>query len=157
MLTPTTKIALDSFAKKVVKNSKQRLARKNSDTRNLEGSIGYDLKVHKNSFSLTFSMLDYGSFVDEGVHGAKSSYTETKNSPFEFTKAIKPSAKHFMGWAKRKGLNPFAVRESVWSKGTKPTNFFQKPFDYAFKQLPDLVVEQFGLDVDEFLEQALNI
>ena len=156
MLTPTTKIALDNFAKKVVKNSKQRLSRKNSDTRNLEGSIGYDLKVHKNSFSLTFSMLDYGEFVDEGVRGAESS-SRAPQSPFSYTKAIKPSAKHFMGWAKRKGLNPFAVRESVWSKGTKPTNFFKKPFEYAFDQLPDLVVEQFGLDVDEFLEQALNI
>ena len=156
MLTPTTKIALDSFAKKVVKNSKQRLARKNSDTRNLEGSIGYDLKVHKNSFSLSFSMLDYGAFVDEGVHGAKSSYTKTKNSPFEFT-TKKPPIKAIKKWAMKRGINPFAVQTSIFQKGTEATHFFQKPFDYAFKQLPDLVVEQFGLDVDEFLEQALNI
>lgn len=154
MLTPGTHKALDDFARKIVKNSKQRLARKNSDTRNLEGSIGYDLKVHKQSFSLSFQMLDYGEFVDQGVRGKESSSRAPK-SPFKFT-TKKPPVKALKNWAKKRGLNPFAVQTSIFKKGLKATNFFTIPFEKAFDQLPDMVVAQFGLDVDEFLEQALN-
>ncbi len=36
----------------------------------------------------------------------------------------------------------------------KPTMFFTKPFEDAFLRLPEDVIEKFGLDVDEFLEQV---
>ena len=155
MLTPGTHKALDDFARKIVKNSKQRLARKNSDTRNLEGSIGYDLKVHKQSFSLSFSMLPYGEFQDLGVRGAESSQRAPK-SPFKFSKSTKPSAKHFKKWSAKKGINPYAVRQSVWSKGLKATNFFTIPFEKAFERLPDELVEAYGLDVEQFLQYTIN-
>ena len=154
MLKEETKIALNNFAKKIVKNSKQRLARKNSDTRNLEGSIGYDLKVHKQSFSLSFHMLDYGAFVDEGVRGAKSS-SKAPKSPYKFTNK-KPPIQAIKKWANKRGINPYAVQTSVFNTGTKPTEFFSKPFEHAFKQLPDLIVDAYGLEIDEFLEQTLN-
>ena len=154
MLKDETHKAIDKFAKRIVKNSKQRLARKNSDTRNLEGSIGYDLKVHKQSFSLSFHMLDYGAFVDEGVQGKKSS-SKAPHSPFKF-KTKMPPIQGLKKWATKRGINPYAVQRSIFNTGLKATEFFSKPFEHAFKQLPDIIVDAYGLQIDEFLEQTLN-
>ena len=63
-----TKDILIKFAKEVVKNSKKELRSKRASGK-LEGSIGYDLNVMPNSFSLEFFMLDYGKFIDAGVDG----------------------------------------------------------------------------------------
>lgn len=185
MINENLQIALSTFAKKVVKNSKAKLSRKHRDTRNLEGSIGYDLKLHKNSFSLSFYMLEYGAFVDEGVQGKKSS-SKAPNSPFKFGTGNSPvrTAGGMQGiilaWIKRKGIKgrdkgytdkngkvhkgtgrfishkslSFLITRSIYNTGLKPTLFFTKPFITAFTKLPDELIEQFGLDVDEFLEQV---
>jgi len=34
--------------------------------------------------------------------------------------------------------------------------FFTKPFERAFRKLPDQVIEAYGLDVEEFLKFTLN-
>ena len=50
--------SLNKFAKRVVKESKANLNKFNrTDTKKLQGSIGYDLKISKNSFSLLFSLI----------------------------------------------------------------------------------------------------
>lgn len=36
----------------------------------------------------------------------------------------------------------------------KPTYFFQKPFDEEYANLEDDVIEQFGLDIDDFLQHS---
>ena len=155
MLKPEVQIALGKFAKSVVKNSKQMLKRKHSDTRNLEGSIGYDLKVHKQSFSLSFFMLEYGAYIDEGVQGAYSN-KKAPNSRFRYKRNKPLHGDMFKDWAKRKGINEWAVARSVWTKGMKPSLFFTKPFENAFKNLPNEVVDAFALEIDELLEQTLN-
>jgi hypothetical protein len=161
------------FAKSVVKQSKANLTRSgHKDTNNLYGSLGYDLQVHKNSFSLAFYMEEYGAFVDEGVQG-KMTTSRAPNSPFRFgsgsgkkgglTKAIEK-------WIKRKGIKgrgkdgrfitdkslTFLISRSIYQHGIKPSLFFTKPFEKAFDRLPDEVLEQFGLDIDEFIEHTLN-
>ena len=63
---------LSKFGKYIVKQSKTKLTKsKGNATGNLYNSIGFGLKVMKNSFSMSFFMADYGAFVDEGVRGAK--------------------------------------------------------------------------------------
>jgi hypothetical protein len=42
----------------------------------------------------------------------------------------------------------YLIRNSIWNKGIETTNFFTKPFEDAFKRLPDNIVEAFGLEVD---------
>ena len=69
-----TQEALNKFAKYIVSQSKANLTRqKKNASGNLRNSLGYDLKVSENSFSLEFIMAEYGMFIDEGVHGSKSS------------------------------------------------------------------------------------
>lgn len=44
------------------------------------------------------------------------------------------------------------IASNIYYRGLKPSLFFTKPFEAAFKSLPDELVEQFGLDIDKFLE-----
>jgi hypothetical protein len=55
----------------------------------------------------------------------------------------------------RKGLQ-FAIAKSIFKKGIKPSLFFTKPFEAAFKNLPNDIVEAYGLDVENFLKTTIN-
>jgi len=164
--------ALSIFARAVVKNSKAKLRRSHRDTGNLEGSIGYDLKVHANSFSLSFYMDEYGAFVDEGVQGKRSS-SKAPQSPFKFGTGTGKKGGLTKGidkWVQRKGIQfrdkngkflsykstAFIITRSIYNKGIKPSLFFTKPFEKAFLKMPEELIEQFGLDIDEFLEQTIT-
>ena len=72
-----------------------------------------------------------------------------KGSPFSFKIGNKPSVKHFTQWANSKGLSPFAVRESVFRQGISRSLFFTTPFEKAFKNLPDEMIEAYGLEAEE--------
>ena len=50
----------------------------------------------------------------------------------------------------------FLVRNGIFKNGIKPSLFFTKPFEAAFKNLPDELVEAYGLDVEQFLQYTIN-
>ena len=169
----SVKQSLDDFGKYIVQQSRSNLTKKGKKDRgDLYKSISYDLKVSKNSFELTFLMEDYGKFVDKGVKGISSSAKAT-TSPFKFgtgtgrkgglTDGIK-------GWTRRKRIQfkdrntgkflsyestSFLIMRSIWNKGLETTNFFERPFELAFKRLPDDLVEAYGLEVDRLLKNSL--
>jgi len=164
------KQSLEYFANEVINRSRSNLTQKKKNTtKELYNSLSYELKVSKNSFQLAFLMEDYGKFVDKGVKGKESSL-KAPNSPFKY-KDKKPSYKHFVQWVARKGLAgtrnkkgqfvsrkglAYAVANSVYLKGIETTLFFTKPFENAFKRLPDDLVESYALDVEQFLNYSLN-
>ena len=171
------KNALDKFGKSVVKQSRTQLSKKKKNaSKALYNSIDYDLKVSKNSFQMSFSMEDYGTFVDKGVKGVggtKADGTQWKKkrvvgSKFKYTNK-KPPASAFNNWIVRKGIAPrnkggqfttrkglqFAIANSVYHTGLETTNFFTRPFEVAFKQLPDQLVEAYGLEVDTLIEKLV--
>jgi hypothetical protein len=163
-----TKLYLDKFGKYVVQQSRTNLTKKDKKDRGeLYNSLGYDLEVGKNSFSLSFKMTDYGKFVDKGVKGKVSS-TKAPNSPFRFgTGSGKKGGltDGINGWVKRKRFQfkdkkgkfmsyestAYLIRNSIYNKGLKTTNFFTRPFELAFKKLPDELVEAFALDMENLL------
>ncbi len=166
---------LSKFAKNVIKESRSRLSKSSKrDTNNLYGSLGYQLDVFKNSFSLSFYMEEYGAFVDEGVQG-KSSSAKAPQSPFRFGTGSatggRPMSEIMTDWVKRKGFQwndkktgrfmshkamGFLIAKSIYHKGIAPSMFFTKPFENAFKNLPDEIIEKFNLDIDELIESSLN-
>ena len=166
---------LSKFAKAVIKESQSRLTKSSKrDTNNLYGSLGYQLDVFKNSFSLSFYMEEYGAFVDEGVQG-KSSSAKAPQSPFRFGTGSatggRPLSDIMTDWVKRKGFQwndkktgrfmshksmGFLIAKSIYHKGIAPSMFFTKPFENAFKNLPDEIIEKFNLDIDELIESSLN-
>jgi hypothetical protein len=172
------KNALDKFGKSVVKQSRTQLAKqKKNASKTLSKSIGYDLKVSKNSFEMTFSMEKHGAYINDGVVGTEKNKTSSGglklgSQKFKYKKGIenKPSWKHFDKWLYSKGIAPRskqsgkfvtrrgvaeAISYSVWRGGQKTTNFFTRPFEVAFKQLPDQLVEAYGLEVDTLIEKLV--
>jgi hypothetical protein len=162
--------ALREFAKYVVQQSRSNLTKsKKNSSKNLYNSIEGKTSTGANSFSLSFIMEDYAMFQDQGVRGAGGTRKTTSqfkrtnnkgkiwkqkggNSPFSFKEGRKPSVKHFEAWSRKKGLSAYAVREAVFRQGIKPSFFFTKPFERAFKNLPNQVVEAFALDIEDLLD-----
>jgi len=176
MALSNVKQVLDKFGKYVVQQSKKNLTSNKpypaKDTNDLYNSISYKAKQSRNSFEFSISMEDYGKYIDKGVRGSggvrktTSKFKSTNNkgklwkikakdSPFKY-RDIKPSVKHFEGWSKRKGINPYAVREAVYHQGIATTEFFTLPFGLAFEKLPNEIVEAYGLDMEKFLQSSLN-
>jgi hypothetical protein len=168
------KIALNKFAKGVVMQSRRNLTTgRHKASGKLHRSIKYDLEVSKNSFSLSFLMEEYGPFQDQGVKGKKSSSLAPK-SPYRFGSGRGKKGgltKGIEKWVRLKGIQfrdrksgrymsydstAFLIRRSIYNKGIKPSMFFTKPFENAFKRLPDEIITKFGLEVDEFLAHALK-
>jgi hypothetical protein len=103
---------------------------------------------------MNFEMNEYGFYQDKGVSGVKKKY----NTDFKYTNKM-PPAKAFDKWIVRKGLAPrdkgkfqsrkslsYLIARSVYINGIKPSLFFTKPFEKAYKRLPNDLVEAFGLD-----------
>jgi hypothetical protein len=164
-----TQKALNKFAKYVVSQSKANLTRqKRNASGNLRNSLDYDLTVSKNSFSLEFIMTEYGMFVDEGVRGSKSTYPESRDSRFQYTGRFKtiPTAA-LDKWVIRKGIKgvrdekgrfikrdslKYVIAKSIYEKGIRASMFFTKPFEKAFLNLPQEVIDAYALDIDDLLE-----
>jgi len=45
---------------------------------------------------------------------------------------------------------------SIYLSGIKPSMFFTKPFEKAFKNLPKELVESFALDVEQLIKTTVN-
>lgn len=170
MLTPTA-TALERFQKHVVSQSKRNLTLKNKNvSRNLYNSIKGDVKESKNSIQILFTMLDYGYFQDRGVKGVKSGRSLSgfkfgtgtgttgglTDGIYKWVKARKIQFKdrktgRFLSSRQTANL----ITHSIWNKGIKPTEFFTKPFESAFKNLPDEMVETYGLEVEKLFDQIM--
>ena len=102
-------------------------------------------------YKVSFSMLDYGKYIDKGVKGKKSTYASAAQSPFKYTNKLPPYAaiakwlgtKATSGVTKGGGKLPFktmgkksnvsngrsrvyAVRKSIFNKGIEGTGFYSK-------------------------------
>ena len=160
------KKALEVFAKKVIAEARENLTKKNNSG-NLSKSLTYKESTGRNWFSLKFLMEDYGRFQDEGVKGSKRTYPESKKSPFSYRDKMPPT-QTIASWAKSKNIRlrdkkgrfakgnyktiGFLFARSIMEKGLRASMFFTKPFERAFKKLPETLINDFQLEVDEFME-----
>lgn len=164
--TEHTQKALETFLKYTITQAKSNLTKsKKNSSKALYNSLDYDVKVSENSFQASISAEDYATFQDLGVSGKEKKY----NTPFSY-KDKRPPAKAFDKWVVRKGIAPrnakgqfqtrnsllFAIANSVYLNGIKPSYFLTKPFEKGFKGLGDEIIEQYGLDVEVFLKQLLK-
>jgi hypothetical protein len=145
---------LIKFGKYVIQQARSNLTKgKHNFDKTLYNSLRYNITYEGTNFSMAFLMEDYGEYQDKGVRGAGGTRKSTSpfnkrnnkgkiwkqkapNSPYSYKDGKKPSVKHFKRWAESKGLNPFAVRESVFRQGIAPTKFFSTPFNIALNKLP---------------------
>ena len=145
---------LVKFGKYVIQQARTNLTKgKHNFDKTLYNSLRYNITYQGTNFSMAFLMEDYVQFQDKGVRGAGGTRKSTRpfkkrnnkgtiwnqkapDRPFSFKDGKKPSVKHIKRWSESKGLNPFAVRESVFRQGITPTKFFSTPFKIAFNRLP---------------------
>jgi hypothetical protein len=157
--------ALERFRDHVVSISKRNLTNKHKNSsKKLYNSIQGKVKANPNSFELEFSMEDYGVFQDAGVSGTKKKY----NTPYSY-KSKMPPVKAFDKWLVRKGIAPrdkgkftsrkslaFLIARSVYRNGIKPSLFFTKPFEAAYKNLPQELIDKYGLDAVELFNEQID-
>lgn len=165
---------LDKFKDYVVKQSRANLTRgKHNVTRGLYDTIKGEVKAMPNSFYMSFDLGEYGAFLDQGVKG-KNSSSKAPNSPFRFgsgtgkkgglTQGIQRwvKARRFQFRDKETGKfmsydsTAFLITRSIYSKGTKPTLFFTKPFYKYFEKLPQELIVKYGLDVEELFNYTIQ-
>jgi hypothetical protein len=160
---------LKKFRDYVIKQSKSNLTKKKKNvSKGLYESLEAKFKVMPNSFSLQFLMDDYGIFQDKGVSGKKKKY----NTPFSYSNKMPPRGA-ILKWVNarrmrlkdketgkfiRGGQNSlaFLIQRSIFQKGIKPSLFFTKPFEAAFKRLPKDFIDAYGLDFEKFLDFSLK-
>tara|TARA_R100000541_G_scaffold13320_4_gene22227 strand:+ start:1617 stop:2132 length:516 start_codon:yes stop_codon:yes gene_type:complete len=163
------KKAMEKYAKYVVQQARSNLSKgKNNASKKLYNSLGYDIKQNRSSggrfatgYNAEFFMEDYGAYQDQGVHGAKSSYVENRNSPFKYT-TKQPPTRAFDKWIKNKGIKgrdkktgkyisdqslKFLIARSIKNKGIRASLFFTKPFEAGIKKYEDDIAGGFGDDI----------
>ena len=155
-----TREALNKFAKYVIQQARTNLTKgKKNVTKELYNSLDYSINTNPDSINVIFEMEDYGTFQDLGVSGTKKKY----NTPYSYTTKM-PPIKAFSQWVVRKGLEgtrdkktgrflsrkslQYAVAKNIFKYGIKPSMFFTKPFERAFKNLPSELQESFVTDIE---------
>ena len=157
---------LNRFAKYVISQSRANLTRgKKNSSKDLYNSLDSEVKVSKNSFELSFLMEEYGVFQDKGVSGVKKKYS----TPYAYTTKMPPPSK-MDKWIVKKGIAPrdkngkfisrkslqFMIARSIFNNGIKPSLFFTKPFEKAFKNLNKDLVKAYKLDVEQLMKNTIN-
>jgi len=157
---------LNRFAKYVISQSRANLTRgKKNSSKDLYNSLDSEVKVSKNSFELSFLMEEYGVYQDKGVSGVKKKYS----TPYSYTTKMPPPSK-MDKWIVKKGIAPrdksgkfisrkslqFMIARSIFNNGIKPSLFFTKPFEKAFKGLNKDLIEAYKLDVEQLMKNTIN-
>lgn len=127
---------IEKTAKKVVKKIKLHVPK---DSGQLSKSIKY--KLTNDGFEV--DALEYIDYVDKGVNGIRNNV----GSIYSYT-LKKPPISSLRGWAKRKGINPYAVQNSLYNNGLKPKHFLRKADeDFSIEDL----TEAYGKDIEEMM------
>ena len=131
-------------------------------------------------------MEEYGMYQDQGVKGknpskvspnAKIKGQQAANSDYRFGSGSSSGKwDDFVGgiekWAKRKNVRfrdkkgrfkkgtykslAYVIANNIYNRGIKPSLFFTKPFEKAFKDLPQDIVKAYALDVEELIKFTTN-
>ena len=166
--------ALDRFKDHIIAQAKRNLTNKDKNvSKKLYNSIEGEVKVFPNSIGMYFSMEEYGAYQDLGVKGKKSA-SKAPQSPYRFgsgtgkkgglTAAMeKWVTQRRIQFKDRKSGKFMSYKSTAWlmtrsiySKGIKPSLFFTKPFEQAYKTLPDVLIDKYGLDAEQLLTQILD-
>jgi hypothetical protein len=157
---------LKAFRDAVVKQARTNLTKsgKNASGK-LYRSIGGTVKAMPNSIGMYFEMEEYGAYQDKGVNGKRSAWT----TAYKFGTKMPPPSK-LDKWIVRRGIAPrdaqgklmprktlqFLIARSIYINGIKPSLFFTKAVNSAYKKLPDELIKSYGLDVNKIVNQALT-
>jgi len=168
------KDVLDKYGKYVIQQAKSNLTKdvnkfgSNKGGGALYNSLKYTVDTEVDLFLINFLMEDYGQFVDKGVRGKTSTYSETNAamSQFQYGSGTGKRGGLTQGinsWLKKKKFQwndkdtgrflsyktmSFLIARSIYNKGLKANLFFTKPFEKGLEKLGEQIFEAFQLDVE---------
>ena len=166
---------LKSFGDKVLIDSLGILDRRKGSTE-LANSLRVTVsEEEKGIYSVKFYMLDYGTFVDEGVSGNKKErkFTNWKQekivSSYKYKKK-QPPPDILSRWIKKKGIKPkglgrgrdkntgqyisnlaFLIGRKIKSQGIQGISFFQQPFGIRYEEMKEQFLKEFKKDISTYL------
>jgi len=104
----------------------------------LKNSVSYEMTEK----GLFISAFDYIDFIDKGVNGT----LRNVGSQYSYSNKKPPINKGLRQWASKRGLNPYAVQNSLYYNGLKPKRFLRKA-DEEFDV--DSLIIAYGKDIEE--------
>ena len=162
---------LKSFGDKVLIDSLGILDRRKGSTE-LANSLRVTVsEEEKGIYSVKFYMLDYGTFVDEGVSGNKKErkFTNWKQekivSSYKYKKK-QPPPDILSRWIKKKGIKgrdkktgrfisnmslAFIMGRKIKSQGIQGISFFQQPFGIRYEEMKEQFLKEFKKDISTYL------
>ena len=92
--------------------------------------------------NISISMARYGDFINEGVNGTLLN----RGSRFSYRDKM-PPVSALKSWANAKGINPWALRYSIYTKGIKKNPFIERSFDDGIlNNMADEIAEDIWTD-----------
>jgi len=165
--------ALDRFRDHVIGQAKRNLTTKDKNvSKRLYNSLKGEVKAFPNSIGMYFSMEEYGAYQDLGVKGKKSS-SKAPDSPYRFGSGTGKRGGLTEGmqkWVQRRRIQfrnkdgkfmsykstAWVMTRSIYAKGIKPSLFFTKPFEAAYKNLPEELIEKYGLEATKLFQEFIK-
>jgi hypothetical protein len=165
--------ALDKFKASVIKQARTNLSKGDRNvSRKLYNSLKGEAKVYAKGYFLNFQMEEYGNYQDKGVKGKRSS-SKAPNSPYKFgsgkgkkggltdginrwVKARKFQFKDKRGKFMSYDATAWIITRSIYAKGLRPTLFFTKPFEAAYKRLPQELVNDLKIDLEKIFNYSIK-
>ena len=165
--------ALDRFKASVIKQARTNLSKGDRNvSRKLYNSLKGQAKVYAKGYSLSFEMEEYGNYQDKGVRGKRSNARAPK-SPYKFgsgkgkkggltegiqrwVKARKFQFKDKRGKFMSYDSTAWIITKSIYAKGLRPTLFFTKPFEAAYKRLPQELVNDLKIDLEKIFNYSIK-
>ena len=161
------------FKASVIKQARTNLTKgERNVSRKLYNSLKGEAKVYAKGYSLSFEMEEHGFYQDKGVKGKKSS-AKAPNSPYKFgsgkgkkggltegiqrwVKARKFQFKDKKGKFMSYDATAWIITKSIYAKGLRPTLFFTKPFEAAYKRLPQELVNDLKIDLEKIFNYSIK-
>jgi len=116
------------------------------------------IKLKRTENGFLINGLNYFEFLDKGVSGslnAKNAYSIFQyDTPFSY-KDKKPRLDQGLGdWAKSKGINKYAVQNSIFRKGIVPRKITQKVEVQLARGrgVEDRIAEGFSKDLNDYFK-----
>ena len=135
----------------------------------LKQSVLFNIQFLNSAYQFELTMEDYWQFVDKGVQGVGGVKKDgTAWMPKNTTSPFRFGSGNFSGtgaqfrertnrWANDNGANPFVVRQSIFNRGTKATNFFTNIVDEdLIKDLTKKLEKAGAREVEISLKNTIN-
>lgn len=95
---------------------------------NLRQSVNYNVKIFGESFTTELYLDKYYDFINKGVQGIREARDDT---PYSYKQLPPPTYEGgaLQRWCETKGMNVFAVSQSIFQRGLKGRKYFDRVTD----------------------------